>query len=375
MFTWTEKTIDYYRRAADRTEYFRTIVDHMKPYLKKDMHICDAGCGLGYLALELAPYVGRVTAIDCDEAALAVLREKCGRRHIDNIDIRCEDIFKTETPDEPYDAMVFCYFGGIEEIIGLSRKLCRGPVFCIKGLQDARTFSAELAKGRDSSERAERFLEVHQVPYGKASFSAEFGQPVRNVQDAMAFYRCYGKGFDLDALSDMMVRNLMIQTDDPMYPYTIPGRRTLTMTVWNSQKTGDMTEDSYGAVVFHEGRVLMVRTRKGWSFPKGHPEGQELPAETARREVLEETGIHVEVDSHIGFTVPSVLPEEKRSITFFPGKSLDGLTYPTPSEVPDAKWVKTELAAGYIQYPGDREIYEKLLALYQNKELSIFERP
>ena len=39
-------------------------------------------------------------------------------------------------------------------------------------------------------------------------------------------------------------------------------------------------------------RFLLVQHRAGhWAFPKGHPEGDETPPETARRELAEETGL------------------------------------------------------------------------------------
>ncbi len=56
-----------------------------------------------------------------------------------------------------------------------------------------------------------------------------------------------------------------------------------------------------GVAVDDEGRVAIVRTRnfKGhttWALPKGHPEPGESPADTALREVAEETAFAVELD-------------------------------------------------------------------------------
>ncbi len=62
------------------------------------------------------------------------------------------------------------------------------------------------------------------------------------------------------------------------------------------------TEYSVGGVaVDGEGRVAIVRTRnfKGvptWALPKGRPEPGETPADTALREVAEETAFAVELD-------------------------------------------------------------------------------
>lgn len=58
-------------------------------------------------------------------------------------------------------------------------------------------------------------------------------------------------------------------------------------------------ETSYGILPFskHEGgwKVLVILHTKGhWAFPKGHPEAEETPLETAQREFLEETGLSVQ---------------------------------------------------------------------------------
>ena len=57
-------------------------------------------------------------------------------------------------------------------------------------------------------------------------------------------------------------------------------------------------ETSAGGVVFRRGpdgqvRFLLIRdSYKNWGFPKGHLETGEPPAEAARREVTEETGLN-----------------------------------------------------------------------------------
>jgi len=40
------------------------------------------------------------------------------------------------------------------------------------------------------------------------------------------------------------------------------------------------------------GEYLIIQSKEGkWGFPKGHPEGNEAPLQTALRELAEETGI------------------------------------------------------------------------------------
>ena len=68
-------------------------------------------------------------------------------------------------------------------------------------------------------------------------------------------------------------------------------------------------EKSCGAIVYrkHHGNteILLVRHIKSgyWSFPKGHVEEGETEEETARREIKEETGLDVLLDTGFRETV------------------------------------------------------------------------
>ena len=131
MFQWNEEMVRFMRDASEYSDYHRRLVQWMLPDLHPGDHICDAGCGLGYLSLALSPYVRRVTAADRSQEALSVLRENCTRRAVHNIDIRSGDI-RADSPDAAYDAMVFCFFGIIEEVAAIARDQCRGTVFVFK---------------------------------------------------------------------------------------------------------------------------------------------------------------------------------------------------------------------------------------------------
>ncbi len=125
---------------------------------------------------------------------------------------------------------------------------------------------------------------------------------------------------------------------------------------------------SYGAIVIEPSDdgpvVLMCGGEHHMSFPKGHQEAGEAPEETAYREVLEETGIKVEIDSSFSRTVDSFLPGDKRTVTFFLGKSLEGLKAPVPqeSELSLASWVPVKKAPSLISCSPDIQVFKEALA-------------
>ena len=69
-FTWTPKQIDWYEKASSYGSFHRQLASFLVPFLQPDDTVCDWGCGLGKLSLELAPYVARLTCVDRDSQCL-----------------------------------------------------------------------------------------------------------------------------------------------------------------------------------------------------------------------------------------------------------------------------------------------------------------
>lgn len=95
-----------------------------------------------------------------------------------------------------------------------------------------------------------------------------------------------------------------------------------------------------------EGRVLLVRDvdREGWHEPSGHHEPGETLAETARREVREETGLTVELDGVGLFQRLHVAPRSEgkptlyRVAVVFTATPTGGELRPRPGEIAAVAW-------------------------------------
>lgn len=127
--------------------------------------------------------------------------------------------------------------------------------------------------------------------------------------------------------------------------------------------------NSCGAVVIEDGHVLLCQGYRGWSFPKGKMEPGEIPEQTAVREVWEETAIRIAVDTGFAEVVPSAKPGDSRTVTFFLGRSLDGLKAPVADEVEYAAWVPVQEALERIKHIPDREVLVKALEAAKPKVL------
>lgn len=121
-------------------------------------------------------------------------------------------------------------------------------------------------------------------------------------------------------------------------------------------------EKSCGAVVWRreagQRQYLLVRHNGGhWSFPKGHVEDGETEAETAAREILEETGLSTEIRTDFRRKVTySPRPGTVKDVIFFTAVPTGGQEHPQESEISQLGWFSFPDASERITYATDEEI-------------------
>lgn len=114
--------------------------------------------------------------------------------------------------------------------------------------------------------------------------------------------------------------------------------------------------------------VLLVRYgQHHWGFPKGHVEDSESDEETALREIKEETGLDVVLDTSFRKVTNY---KNKRGMlkwnVFFVGEPKSPNSPPVPqlSEVSDVKWFNAFAVESLVTFPGDYELYLEALEHY-----------
>ena len=123
-----------------------------------------------------------------------------------------------------------------------------------------------------------------------------------------------------------------------------------------------LEEKSCGAVVWRreagERHYLLVRHNGGhWSFPKGHVEGDETEAETAAREILEETGLTADIHTAFRQQVTySPKPGTVKDVIFFTAVPTGGREHPQESEISQLGWFSFPEAARRVTYASDEEV-------------------
>ena len=152
-----------------------------------------------------------------DERALAVLERELALRHIENVYPCCEDVF-AHRPEKPYDAMVFCFFGSMEEILAAAARCCRGTVLAVVRNDARHRFSGKSrGPGRHSYDTACRILAEKEISFTTRTASFAFDQPFRSLEAARRFFELYGGSEDW--------RARLVETGDPEFPWRLPSRR------------------------------------------------------------------------------------------------------------------------------------------------------
>ena len=125
-------------------------------------------------------------------------------------------------------------------------------------------------------------------------------------------------------------------------------------------------EKSCGAIVYrrHHGNLeilLIKHVNSGhWSFPKGHVEAGETEEETALREIKEDTGIDVIIDSTFRETV-TYFPRKdtQKVVVYFLAKAKNFEYVPQEEEIAQIKWVDIGYATSVLTYENDKTIVNK----------------
>ena len=122
-------------------------------------------------------------------------------------------------------------------------------------------------------------------------------------------------------------------------------------------------EKSCGAIIYRKfhgnTELLLIKNQNGghWSFPKGHVEAGETEEETAVREIKEETGIDVILDTSFRRVI-TYLPKKEvtKDVVYFLAKATSYDYVPQEEEIAKIKWVEINHAASMLSYDNDRQL-------------------
>ena len=117
--------------------------------------------------------------------------------------------------------------------------------------------------------------------------------------------------------------------------------------------------------------VLVARiATELWSLPKGTPEPGESLEETARREVQEETGLHVEIvcpisEIRYSYVIRSESIYVAKVVHYYLMEPLGGDVSEHDEEYDLAVWIEVQEAMNRLTHDNDRDVLRRALELLQ----------
>jgi 8-oxo-dGTP pyrophosphatase MutT (NUDIX family) len=126
-----------------------------------------------------------------------------------------------------------------------------------------------------------------------------------------------------------------------------------------------------GVVVRGDEMIVIVPVKRDANgnrvlgLPKGHPDGDETPAEAAAREVGEETGVTARLIGELGDTRYTYERKGRRvakRVAFFLFEYRSGDVADHDHEIEEARWMPLEEAARALTYEGERAVVERAVS-------------
>lgn len=116
-------------------------------------------------------------------------------------------------------------------------------------------------------------------------------------------------------------------------------------------------------------QLLLGRRRRDrdgvtWSLPKGTPDGDETPQETALREVREETGLTVSILDSVGDIHYRFMRDGRRidkTVHYFLMEACGGDLADHDQEFEEVRWFDLAEAETMMSFPSERDILARVV--------------
>ncbi len=113
--------------------------------------------------------------------------------------------------------------------------------------------------------------------------------------------------------------------------------------------------------------ILLVKNSKGghWGLPKGTPEKDEKPIDTARRELFEETGVKdINIKTEVTFEEKYDFEQDNiiysKTNTYYPGFVIEMTIGNRLDGVDEIKWAKIDEVKDILTYQSAVDVVRKL---------------
>ena len=183
-FSWGTQSIKWFLDASAYTGFHKKLASRIIPLLQPADTLCDMGCGLGMLDLEIAPYLREITAVDVDEAVVGALSQIVRDLGLENVRTRRGDALAL---NESFDVLLLSFFGrpGVVDLLKFYR---RRFIRVVSSNNNSGLYPQPYKNYvKDTVPVVCEILDALKIGYTLESCSFEFGQPLKSWQEAELF--------------------------------------------------------------------------------------------------------------------------------------------------------------------------------------------
>jgi SAM-dependent methyltransferase len=215
--------MEWFLDASSYTGFHKALARKIIPHLKADDTLCDAGCGLGRLGIELAPYVKELTAVDVNEEVIAAVRRDADAAGLRDLHTK---IIDAELLTERFDVVLMSFFG--ESNFSHILKLCRRKLIRIVSASNSSSLYPERYRCtvKSTVPGVEDELRSMGIDFSLELHSIEFGQPLRSRQSAERFILNNAPEATGKEVADFLGINL-VNTGRDDFPFYLPAIKEL----------------------------------------------------------------------------------------------------------------------------------------------------
>ncbi|MDD3653149.1 MAG: methyltransferase domain-containing protein [Desulfotomaculaceae bacterium] len=221
-FDWNSETIRWYQAANEYTGFNKKIAALIAPKLAGYTSLCDIGCGLGLVDMELCQSINKITCIDISGAAIAFLKKTAADRNIKNIHALLQDCSHLTGT---WDVIYISFFGS--RIFKSFLPHCKKLIVVVSAKNKPELYPGSYRKYKKNTVAAfKQDLDSQGIPYSLTEATFNFGQPLASLEDAHKFVLNYSPQASPDEVANFLSQNLT-ETDDKTYPLFLPHNKSI----------------------------------------------------------------------------------------------------------------------------------------------------
>lgn len=253
MSDWSPEIVRFMEDAASESEYFAKLAGLVTEGLHTGGRICDAGCGMGQLAAEMARLGYSVDAIDSSPAAIAAACGLVQREGLGGSVSAYEADYRTYRGNAPFDRMVFCLSASVSNAFAAACAVRAKSLVVVNKVHPRMEYKSECLVGRPilSDAHAEFFdLKTAGIVCSVCEIELEYGQPFRTLDDARRYFSLFRtRKYPLGA-TDRDLRHELEERRSEAFPWYLPVTRRLSIFEVDMEKSAQaMKRGEMGCVV------------------------------------------------------------------------------------------------------------------------------